>query len=151
MDDGTVRYVDCSNIDEFMFEITGKTHRGFFWKTGIRLRWKVREWRANRLRNKIRTFFHKDLQSLRSGYLTNGNVVKVRFTDKHGDLFIQSFRIKYQHSGMLLTEVRGSIPIPVTGTKGPRTLKKGYLVSSEYYWLGLRKLNVWRIGYTKTL
>lgn len=151
MRDETVEYVDSSNIDEYMFEITGKSHRNFFWKTWMRLRWKIRDWKYKRLTKRIRYFFHKDLQELRSEYLKNGSTVSVRYTDRFGDLYTQRFRIKHQYSGFTLTELKGSIPRLVQGTKGPRTLKAGYLVSSRYYCLGLRRLKVWRIRYAASL
>lgn len=151
MKDETVEHIDSSNIDEFIFEITGNSHRNLFWKTWMRLRRKVRHWKYKRITKKIRYFFHKDLQELRSGYVTNGSIVSVRYTDRFGDLYTQRFRVKYQYSGFTLTELKGSAPRLARGTKGPRTLKAGYVISSRYYCLGLRRLKVWRIRYAASL
>lgn len=151
MKNETVQHVDSSNIDEIMFKVTGKTHRNLFWKTQMRLRWKIRDWRYQRYLKNSRNFFHKDLQALRSGYLTDGDMRCVRYTDRFGNLYVQLFRIEYRYTGIILSELKGSTPRLVRGTKGPRTLKRGYLVSSRYYCLGLRRLKVWRIRYTQSL
>lgn len=152
MEKDNLRHINDSNMDEFMFELTGNTHRGFFWRTWLRLRWKVRDWRNKRSLKEIRQFLHKDLQGIRGGWFNwEKEWIRVRYTDKHGDLYSRKFTVKTGYGYLQLAEVKGDIPLRVRGTKGPRTLKNGYLVSSRYYWCGLRKIKVWSIPYKSML
>ncbi|QYN80055.1 hypothetical protein PQD71_gp162 [Kosakonia phage Kc263] len=152
--DDNIRYVDETNIDAFYFELTGETHRGRLWQIWQRLRIKIRNRKYNRRIKikEVRNFFHKDLQQLRyHGGDWKPEIVRVRYTDQHGDLCSRRFLIKKEYGSVLLLEVKGDTPLRVNGTKGPRTLKRGYWISNRYYWLGLRKTKIWSIPYGNML
>lgn len=116
--------VDHTNIDEFMFHITGYSHRGPFWRSWIRTKWWVKD-KLNGLKyDPAIKFVLLDLQ--RYLYIRNGKrrPVRLRFLNEKGELKSGWFIVSNKYGNFYIKETWYKSVRDAEPNKGPMVFKK---------------------------
>lgn len=140
--------VDSSNIDEWLYRITGSTHRGPFWRTWIRTKWWVRGLKEKLKPHGEIKFLLLDLQQMYVGHRKR-RPMRLRFIDKDGSLKSGWFVVSNKYGYFHIKEAWFKSIRPAKLTKGPMTFKKANRLYRHITLKGF--VNTWLIPYEKTI
>ncbi|AEV89471.1 hypothetical protein OBP_034 [Pseudomonas phage OBP] len=145
---GHYEVIDESNIDEFYYKHFGETHRRFYWRWWMVIKWFFQDLpdKLPKRNKETMQFLHLDIQQLK--YYTKQFTFtrrSLRYVGKDGQLWERKFKIWIGYSDIELMELPNSPPKLVKGPKGPRTYKLAVHHGSHYTWFGLKRSKTWRL------
>lgn len=143
-------HIDDRNIDEFMYELTGETHRSKLWVLKIKLKRYLRNIKVVK-DGECMKFLHHDLQALRFGKGYKKEITYLRYINPKGELVKQRFIVIPIPDGFNIHPARFSYPISDKGPKGPLTVKPGYHTKTKYELFGLRRRKVYTVDWKYSL
>lgn len=144
--------LNSDNIDEYLYKLSGETHRGFFWRRTMRIKWWWQEFYNNHYlaSNNKREFLLLDLQRLLIHPVYSNRNQALRYIDKDGILVEQDFKVICGWRYIELMEAEGSRPRPAKHIKGPKTYRVATHTNTKYSWWVIPRKRGWSLSITKT-